>query len=415
MKSFFFLALAICIAYALPYGKSSPVKELTSKNFAKEVINTEHVTVVEFYAPWCGHCKNLAPEYERLATKNKGIFKVAAINCDDEKSLCGQYDIKGFPTIKIFPSETVKSGKQSVKKPSDYNGQRTASAIANAVLSKVPSFVKTVTDQSLDGFIAESGSKALLFTDKEKTAPLYKSLSIDFKGRIALAEVRSNQKQAVEKYSVTKFPTLFLVKEDGEKVQYEGEIKHDKLHAFFSKYAKPDTKASASSNEDEEKPAPTPKPEFAWKTEDEVKDQETFEKICHDTSKLCTIALLDTQDTSKEEHAEQLALLSKLQEKNKDLFKLVWIDGPKNWEYAEKLGMAYGYPALVTYHHKKSAKIPYVGKFDEEDLGEYFGGIRTGTRRARPAPSFPSLPSAAGKKAEKKTQETEAPKPKDEL
>jgi len=51
--------------------------------------------VVEFYAPWCGHCQRLAPEYEKAATNLKGMIKVGGVNCDEEKQLCGQYGIQG--------------------------------------------------------------------------------------------------------------------------------------------------------------------------------------------------------------------------------------------------------------------------------------------------------------------------------
>lgn len=58
----------------------------------------------------CGHCKNLAPEFKKAATKLKGLAKVVAVDCDEEKNkpLCSKYGIKGFPTLKIFPSDKSK-------------------------------------------------------------------------------------------------------------------------------------------------------------------------------------------------------------------------------------------------------------------------------------------------------------------
>ncbi|CAF4690914.1 unnamed protein product, partial [Rotaria magnacalcarata] len=55
---------------------------------------------VEFYAPWCGHCRNLAPEWKRAATALKGIVKIGAVDADSHKSLGQQYGVSGFPTIK---------------------------------------------------------------------------------------------------------------------------------------------------------------------------------------------------------------------------------------------------------------------------------------------------------------------------
>lgn len=44
---------------------------------------------VEFYAPWCGHCQQLVPKWKKVASSLRGVVKVAAINCDDHKQICG--------------------------------------------------------------------------------------------------------------------------------------------------------------------------------------------------------------------------------------------------------------------------------------------------------------------------------------
>ena len=62
---------------------------------------------VEFYAPWCGHCKNLAPEYAVVAETFKGSeasIVVAKVDADAHKDLAGRFDVKGFPTLKYFPA-----------------------------------------------------------------------------------------------------------------------------------------------------------------------------------------------------------------------------------------------------------------------------------------------------------------------
>lgn len=117
---YFFLGLFFIIftsAYAL-YPTSSDVVQLTASNFDRLVEQSDAVWVVEFFAPWCGHCKALVPEYTKAATALKGVVKVGAVNCDDEKSLAGRFGVRGFPTIKIFGADK--------KKPLDYNGARTA-------------------------------------------------------------------------------------------------------------------------------------------------------------------------------------------------------------------------------------------------------------------------------------------------
>ena len=60
--------------------------KVTAANFPKK--SDSHVWLLEFYAPWCGHCKNLAPAWEKAAAKLKDVVNVGAINCDVEKEFC---------------------------------------------------------------------------------------------------------------------------------------------------------------------------------------------------------------------------------------------------------------------------------------------------------------------------------------
>ena len=84
------------------YTSNSPVVQLTDSNFQSIVVRSSGPVLVEFYAPWCGHCKSLAPEYTKAAKALKGIMTVAAVDLDKYKTVGGPYGIKGFPTIKLF-------------------------------------------------------------------------------------------------------------------------------------------------------------------------------------------------------------------------------------------------------------------------------------------------------------------------
>ncbi len=72
------------------------------------------------FAPWCGHCKALAPEYEEAATtlKEKNI-KVAKIDCTEEADLCQKHGVEGYPTLKVF---------RGLENVAPYKGQRKAAA-----------------------------------------------------------------------------------------------------------------------------------------------------------------------------------------------------------------------------------------------------------------------------------------------
>ncbi|XWX00370.1 hypothetical protein V2A60_008390 [Cordyceps javanica] len=260
-------------AWAGMYTKKSPVLQVDAKSFDRLINRSNYTSIVEFYAPWCGHCQNLKPAYEKAATNLEGLAKVAAVDCDDDanKQLCGSMGVKGFPTLKIVrPGK--KAGRPVVE---DYNGGRTAGAIVEAVAAKINNHVTRVTDKDLDGFLANDadGPKALLFTDKGTTSALLRSIAIDYLGVISVAQVRNKESAAVAKFGITKFPTLVLVPGGGrEPVVYDGDLKKADMVKFLSQVGEPNpdpapAKAKAKSGKKKEEKAKKAKADKADKAD----------------------------------------------------------------------------------------------------------------------------------------------------
>lgn len=78
------------------------VKEIRSTEFVQEVLNSDKPVVVDFYAPWCGPCKMLAPVLDKLAGQYNGNVKFVKVNVDEAPTLAATYNITGVPTIMIF-------------------------------------------------------------------------------------------------------------------------------------------------------------------------------------------------------------------------------------------------------------------------------------------------------------------------
>lgn len=128
---------------------NSDVITLDSKNFAAEVAKHEFV-LVEFYAPWCPHCKDLAPKYEKVATQLKGKVAVAKIDCDKNKEIATQFSIPGFPIVKLF-----KNGKPF----RDFEEERSVEAIVNWVNKKTgPSTVSLKADE-VEAFVKKASQE----------------------------------------------------------------------------------------------------------------------------------------------------------------------------------------------------------------------------------------------------------------
>ena len=111
------------------YSSNTKVVQLTKETFDSLVKNSKDLWIVEFYAPWCGHCKSLAPEFEKAAAALEGMVRVGAVDMTQEQSVGAPYNIQGYPTLKVFGSN-----KNS---PTDYNGERTAKAIVDQMVSEV--------------------------------------------------------------------------------------------------------------------------------------------------------------------------------------------------------------------------------------------------------------------------------------
>lgn len=366
----------VCAASAL-YSDKSDVVKLTKENFAELVLNSDHVWFVEFYAPWCGHCKNLAPAWETAATNLKGIAKVGAINCDEERELAGLYKIQGFPTIKLFPSErTVKKGVPD-KTPVDYNGARSAPAIVTFAHNSLPNFVSS---SSASDFLEKPSdlNKVLLFSSKNAVSPLFKGLAIEFKDRLLFAQASSSD-PAVSDFGVTEFPALFVINTNGEKTKFPGKIKSEEIIKFLTPFAPASSKAKSSSSSSSAKVEVR---ELKF-----VPDQNTLQSECYAKSGTCVIAFLDPSD---ENHSASIEILQTLVEKEKT-FRFFWVDGTKNLKFANDLGVSTSFPQLAVVNPSKKLAGTMTTYFSADKISDYLGKVKMGAKRS--VFSIDSLPS----------------------
>jgi len=199
----------------------SSVVDLTPENFDSVLDGSKHV-FVEFFAPWCGHCKNLAPVWDELgeAFAKEGSVVIAKVDADSHKDLGSRYGVTGFPTLKFF----AKGGDS--KKPKDYSGGRELDNLVEYVNGEAgvrgrvskPATKVTVLDPSNFDAVTKNTDKVVFVEfyapwcgHCKHLAPDWEKLGVAFQNEpnVVIAKCDADaHKSIATAHSVTGFPTL---------------------------------------------------------------------------------------------------------------------------------------------------------------------------------------------------------------
>ncbi|GMM32083.1 protein disulfide isomerase [Martiniozyma asiatica (nom. inval.)] len=220
---------------------NSAVVKLTEETF-EEFITSNPLVLAEFFAPWCGHCKKLAPEFSAasdvLAEKDINA-KLAQIDCTEEKDLCSKFQIRGYPTLKVFKGE--------LEEPADYQGQRQSDAIVSYMTKLTLPAVQVVNETAdLDDTLAEISDVIILQVVPESVVDHAANTSfyeLADKFRDDFTFISTSASEYVEKYAIVKGQPGYVVFRAGEidepSVFSGEELDNEHLIKFFEIETKP--------------------------------------------------------------------------------------------------------------------------------------------------------------------------------
>ncbi|KOC65483.1 Protein disulfide-isomerase A6 [Habropoda laboriosa] len=381
MQGFLGILLLITGAHCL-YSSNSDVIDLKPSNFDNLVLNSDNIWVVEFFAPWCGHCQQLTPEYEKAATALKGIVKVGAVNADEHKSLGSRYGIQGFPTIKIFGIDN---------KPEDCTGPRTAAGIVEAALnaasqkarralggkrgggdskSKDSKDVIELTDDNFDKLVMNSEDMWLVefyapwCGHCKNLAPIWASAATELKGKVKLGAIDATVNTLkASQYEIKGYPTIKYFtpgKKSFDSVQeYDGgRTSSDIVNWVLEKLAEN-----------------VPAPEVA-----QIVNEKNLREACEDKP-LCVVSvlphILDCQSDCRNQY---LKTLNDLGEKYKQkMWGWVWAEAGAQPHIEEALEIGgFGYPALAAVNIKKMKYSLLKGSFSYDGIYEFLRDLSYG-------------------------------------
>ncbi|XP_067003886.2 protein disulfide-isomerase [Anabrus simplex] len=223
------LLAAVCCSQDIKTDEG--VLVLTKENFNSGISDNEFV-LVEFYAPWCGHCKALAPEYakaaQKLAELESGI-KLGKVDATEETELAEEHGVKGYPTLKFF-----RRGA-----PVDYTGGRTSDEIVNWLLKKTGPAAKEIT----------SVDDAKAFVDATNVAVLGFFKDVDSAGAKSFLAVANaiddhpfgitSDDSVFSEYGLQDGQVVLFKKFDEGKAVLEGDVNEDSIKKFVTSQSLP--------------------------------------------------------------------------------------------------------------------------------------------------------------------------------
>eukprot|EP00605_Chrysophyceae_sp_TOSAG23-4_P001792 GSChrysophyteH1.ASY1.ANO1.1981.1 assembled CDS len=383
MKSYLLLTIFSLILSAV---SASVIHIKDEKDFKSEVLSFGGVAIVEFYAPWCGHCKNLEPEYKKAASILNGVVKVVAVDATVHGSLAQKYGVQGYPTLKLFGLDK--------KKPTDYQGERKSDAILQMLSSKIEKRVRkvlrpeaphlnptprahhhvsdviTLTDDNFQSEVMDSEDHWLVefyapwCGHCKNLAPEWEEAAHKLAGEVKLGAIDATANEGLaQKYGIKGFPTikLFSAGKKGKAKDYQGPRDAEGITQYALKTL-------------DEAGVPVKTPQIVGKA--------NFESDCT-SGKICVVLftphILDSSASDRNKLLETYQAIAKSMRGKPVTF--VWSEAQAQVELENALEVNQNYPTVSILSAEKAVYATQRSSWSYKNAQSFLNGIISGTEK----------------------------------
>lgn len=379
------------------YDGSSNV--IVLKDDFDTVLKSDGVWMVQFFAPWCAHCQQFVPKYERLAMVMRGIVHIAAIDATTESGalVAAERGVKGFPTMFIYGHDKTN--------PHQYQGSRDTQGMSQAVISSImemvtargrgeeppnhgPSKVVELSDDNFEEKVLKNPQVSMVAfvapwcTHCHKLLPQWEEAAHRLAGEeVLLGTVDATIEEGLAAdYGVKSFPTIKVFPgglNKPEPKDYEGQRASEHIYD----YAIAEIGRSG---------VPKEIPELT--------SMDVLKETCEGQNHICVLAalphILDSTATGRNKYKDLLAAVSK--SFRGSAYSFIWFEGGSQPDLEKALEMTFGYPALVALSLDRQAYAVQRGSFSEKAITGFLHSITSGRQPTIKLSKIPEIVTVEG-------------------